>query len=179
MSTSGLRQERTGSVRCTRDRRVKNAAAEIPPWKRPLLISQSSSVLYWKRCWKNSPISLGALWCLCSPARAPLKRCLGPLPAAIVLMHLAVTPPCSFWHTVYPHLLPPGPDNINVWFGDLTKCQVRRTVVVLCMSPEHDKRTVIRALRLNYSKHLSSRLAFNPDLLFCFIFFFYISFSVL
>lgn len=128
VSTSGLRQEWNCSVRCTWDRRLKNMAAEILPCKRPLLTSPSSSVLYQKRCWKISRNTLGALWCLCSPARAPLKRRLGPLPAAIVLMHLTVTPPCSFWHTVYPHLLPPGPNNVNVCFGDITKCQVRRSV---------------------------------------------------
>lgn len=101
------------------------------------------------------------LWCLCLPAWAPFKRSLGPLPAAIFMIHLTVIPPWSYWHTDYPHLLtlPPGPDNINICFGDLAKCQVRNCSI-LCYLAREERLSIIPALRKTrmFAKYGSSFL---------------------
>ena len=94
---------------------------------------------------------------LCSPATAPLKRCLGPLPAAVFSMHLTVTPPWSYWHAVSPpHLfaLPLGPDNINVCFADFKMMPGERNCGILHQLAHGNRLAVIPGFtnRLIYAK---------------------------
>lgn len=90
-------------------------------------------------------------------SRVPLVHYLLPYSWYTLLSY----PPWSYWHTDYPHLLtlPPGPDNINICFGDLAKCQVRNCSI-LCQLACEARLSIISALRKRrmFAKYGSSFL---------------------